>query len=151
MSYETARQIFAQGLEPVLDHARENGILVLIEPEPDLLLETSEQYLEFIDEFNHPNLGLNFDIGHFFCAGENPVETVIKLQDHTEHYHLEDIPETREHMHIIPGTGAIDIEGVLEAIEKTGYKGFITIELYPYLDEPETAAKDALRYIKKLS
>jgi len=150
MSDETARQIFAQGLEPVLDCAREKGILVLIEPEPDLLLETSDQYLAFIDEFNHPNLGLNFDIGHFFCVGEDPVETIIKLQDHTKHYHLEDIPETREHRHIMPGQGAIDIAGVLKAIEKTGYKGFITIELYPYLDEPGKAAKDAMSYIKKL-
>jgi len=144
-----AIQMFAEGLEQVLPHAREKGIEVLIEPEPDLLIQTSTEYLDFLEEFNHPNLGLNFDIGHFFCVGEDPVETIIKLKDHTKHYHLEDIPKNREHRHIMPGEGGIDIPGVVDRIEKTGYKGFITVELYPYLDEPGKAAADARAYIKR--
>jgi sugar phosphate isomerase/epimerase len=150
MERMTAIQMFAEGLEQVLPHAREKGIELLIEPEPDLLLQTSKEYLDFLDEFNHPNLGLNFDIGHFFCVGEDPVHTIIKLKDHTKHYHLEDIPKNREHRHIMPGEGGIDIAGVLDTIEKTGYKGFITVELYPYLDQPDIAAADARIYIKEI-
>ena len=150
MDQETAIQIFAEGLEQVLPRARDKGIHLLIEPEPDLLIQTSKEYLGFLDGFNHPNLGLNFDIGHFFCVGEDPVDTIIKLKDHAKHYHLEDIPKNREHRHIMPGQGGIDIAGVLDAIEKTGYKGFITVELYPYLDEPGVVAKDARTYIKEM-
>ncbi|MCP4366823.1 MAG: sugar phosphate isomerase/epimerase [Deltaproteobacteria bacterium] len=149
MAHETATRIFIEGLSEVLPHAREKGILVLIEPEPDLLIETSDQYLTFLDEFNHPNLGLNFDIGHFYCMGEDPIDSIIKLKDHTRHYHLEDIPENREHRHILPGQGGIDLKGVLNTIEKTGFSDYITVELYPYLDDPGRAAAQARTYIKE--
>lgn len=149
MSRKTALQVFAQGLEQVLDHALEKGIQILIEPEPGLLIQTSDEYLAFINGFNHKSLGLNFDIGHFYCVGEDPCHTIIKLKEHTRHYHLEDIPKNREHRHIMPGQGGIDIPGVLETIKGTGYKGFITVELYPYLDRPDMAAADARTYIKE--
>ncbi|MDY0220342.1 MAG: sugar phosphate isomerase/epimerase family protein [Desulfobacterium sp.] len=150
ISRQTAFQIFVQGLEQVLPRAREQGVLLLIEPEPGLLIETSDQYISFMEEFSHPNLGLNLDIGHFFCVGEDPVETIIKLKDHACHYHLEDIPENREHRHILPGQGGIDIKAVLNTIERTGYKGFVTVELYPYLDKPEKAAVEARTYIRDI-
>ncbi|MFA5904943.1 MAG: sugar phosphate isomerase/epimerase [Desulfobacula sp.] len=150
MDRETAAALFSDGLKEVLPHAREKGIMLLIEPEPDLLIQTSDEYLDFIKDFDHPNLGLNFDIGHFYCVGEDPAEVVGKLKDHTRHYHLEDIPKNREHRHILPGEGGIDIKRILRAIEKTGYDGFVTVELYPYLDDPGKTADDALTYLKKI-
>lgn len=148
MSRQTAVQIFAQGLEQVLDRAKDNNIKVLIEPEPGLLIQTSDEYLAFLDHFNHPSLGLNFDIGHFYCMGEDPVQTIIKLKEYTDHYHLEDIPKSREHKHILPGEGGIDIPAVLDTIHGTGYQGYVTVELYPYLDDPDFAAAAARTYIK---
>ncbi len=147
---KTAVDLLVHGLEQVLPRAREKGIQVLIEPEPGLLIQRSDEYLDFLERFNHPNLGLNFDIGHFFCMGEDPVQTIFKLKDHTRHYHLEDIPADREHRHLLPGKGAIDIPGVLGAIEKTGYQGFVTVELYPYLDNPGQAAAAARTYIQEI-
>jgi len=149
MPRQKALDIFADGLASILPHAMDKGILVLVEPEPDLLIQTSDEFLSFMDMFNHPNLGLNLDIGHFYCVGEDPVEIIYKLNDYTRHYHLEDIPTTREHKHVIPGQGGIDIPGVIEAIEKTGYNGFITLELYPYLDDPQKTASDAMQYLKQ--
>jgi sugar phosphate isomerase/epimerase len=143
MHPDTAMQIFIDGLGQVLDDARDMGITVLVEPEPDLLIETSDQYLALIDQFSHPNLALNFDVGHFFCVGEDPVETVFKLSEYTRHYHLEDIAANREHHHIIPGQGAIDIPAVIHAIQETGYDGHVTLELYPYLDNPQLTAAQA--------
>lgn len=143
MPRDTAMQMFIDGLQQVLGHAGEKDITVLVEPEPDLLIETSDQYLALVDQCSHPNLALNFDVGHFYCVGEDPVETVFKLKDHTRHYHLEDIPVTREHRHIMPGQGGIDIRGVLSAIRQTDYAGFITLELYPYLDEPQVTSARA--------
>lgn len=148
MSREKALETFARGLDQVLPLARDKGVTVLIEPEPDLLLQTSDEFLAFMAAFPHPNLGLNFDVGHFYCMGEDPAELVKKLEGYTRHYHLEDIPETREHCHILPGQGGVDIAGVLEAVRQTGYRGYLTVELYPYLDNPGEAAALALDYIQ---
>jgi sugar phosphate isomerase/epimerase len=97
-------------------------------------------------------VGLNFDIGHAYCVGENPEEWVAKMAPHTRHYHLEDIAATRVHQHLVPGRGAIDFPATLATIQKTGYTGWLTVELYPYGDDPDGAAKEAKQYLEnKLS
>ena len=80
--------------------------------------------------------GLNFDIGHFFCVGEDLSALVLKLKDCSFHFHLEDIASSRRHHHLMLGEGAIDIRGVLETIESTGFSGFVTVELSPTLKMP---------------
>ena len=136
-----AIEIFMEGLARVAPYAFEKGVTVLIEPEPGLLIENSEQFLDFITKFNQPGLGLNFDVGHFYCVGEDPVKAIKLLKKYIYHFHLEDIPLSREHQHILLGKGGIDITGVLEQIKSIDYQGFITIELYPYQD---TAVQTAI-------
>ena len=70
-------------------------MLLLIEPEPGLLIERFEQYLEFAGRIDSPWLGLNFDIGHAFCVGEEPQDWIARMAPHTRHYHIEDIAATR--------------------------------------------------------
>ena len=65
------------------------------------------------------------------------------MAPHTRHYHLEDIAATRVHRHLIPGHGAIDFAATLRAIAATGYDGWLTVELYPYIDDPDDAAREA--------
>ena len=60
-----------------------------------------------------PWVGLNFDIGHAYCVGEDPQDWVGRMAPHTRHYHLEDIAATRMHQHLIPGRGAIDFAATL--------------------------------------
>ena len=48
---------------------------------------------------------------------------------------------------LVPGHGAIDFAATLRAIEATGYDGWLTVELYPYLDSPDHAAREAREYL----
>jgi sugar phosphate isomerase/epimerase len=48
----------------------------------------------------------------------------------------------------VPGEGAIDFRATLEAIRDIGYKGWVTIELYPYVDDPDPAARTALDRVR---
>jgi sugar phosphate isomerase/epimerase len=98
-----------------------------------------------------PAVGLNFDIGHQYCVGEDPAESVKRLAKWVRHVHLEDIAETRIHHHQIPGEGAIDFAAVLKAIRDIGYDGWVTIELYPYTDDPDHAARTALSRIQAIA
>ncbi len=82
-------EIFQEGLLEVLPIAEDLGINLLIEPEPNLSIENSNQFTKFIEKFDSKFLGLNFDIGHFFCVNENPDELIIDLQDYIQHIHLE--------------------------------------------------------------
>ena len=150
-SREQALDIFYEELMPCVDAAARLEVPLLIEPEPDLLIERCDEYLEFIQRIDSPWVGLNFDIGHAYCVGEDPQDWIARMAPYTKHYHFEDIADTRVHKHLIPGRGAIDFAATLQAIAKTGYDGWITIELYPYINEPDVAAREAFEYMTALA
>jgi sugar phosphate isomerase/epimerase len=149
-SWSAALKLFVEMLKPVIAHAEQEGVPLLIEPEPGLLIETADQFEELMKHIDSPAVGLNFDIGHFYCVGDDPAPTVHRLQKHLRHVHLEDIAATRVHHHLVPGDGAIDFAPVLQALRDVGYAGWVTIELYPYVDDPDAAARTALERIQKI-
>jgi sugar phosphate isomerase/epimerase len=149
-TWDAAASTFYDELMPCVEVAEQVGVRLLIEPEPDLLIEKFEQYLKFIERIDSPWVGLNFDIGHAYCVGQDPQDWVARMQPHTRHYHFEDIAPTRVHKHLIPGRGAIDFEATVQAIAATGYDGWLTVELYPYIDSPDAAAGEAYRYMTAL-
>ncbi|MFO0789054.1 MAG: sugar phosphate isomerase/epimerase family protein [Pirellulales bacterium] len=146
-SWSAGAAVFYEELMPCIDVAEKLGVPLLIEPEPDLLIERFDQYLEFVSRIDSPMIGLNFDIGHAYCVSEDPQDWVARMAPHTHHYHLEDIAATRQHHHLVPGHGAIDFRATLAAIQATGYTGWLTVELYPYLDNPDAAAKEARQFL----
>jgi sugar phosphate isomerase/epimerase len=148
-SWEAALRLFVEHLKPVAEHADKEGVLLLIEPEPGLLIETADQFEELMRHLDAPAVGLNFDVGHFYCVGDEPAPTVRRLAKYIRHFHLEDIAATRVHHHLVPGEGAIDFAGTFRAIRDIGYDGWITVELYPYVDDPDTAARTALQRVRE--
>jgi sugar phosphate isomerase/epimerase len=147
-TFSAALKLFVEMLKPVVEHAEKEGVLLLIEPEPGLLIETADQYLELMQYFDSPAVGLNFDIGHAYCVGDDPAATIPRVAQYIRHFHLEDIAATRVHHHLVPGEGTIDFAATFRAIRQIGYDGWVTIELYPYVDDPDAAARTALERVK---
>ncbi len=145
-----ATRRFHQGIEAVAPLAEELGVMLLVEPEPDLLIERTEEFGAFIKDVRSPWVGLNFDIGHFYCAGEDPVRALETLFEWVGHVHLEDIGKSRIHHHLVPGDGAIDLAAVFRSLKRLGYTGDITLELYPYANMPEIAGQISMAYIRPL-
>lgn len=140
---------FEAGLREILPTAAERGVEILVEPEPDLLIETSDQFESFVSRFDSPYVGCNFDAGHFYCVGEDPADLVEPLAPYTSHYHLEDIPADRSHQHTQLGDGAMDVNGFLSAVEDTGYDGWVTVELYPYESTAAETARESYEYLRR--
>jgi sugar phosphate isomerase/epimerase len=149
-TWSAGLKLFVETLKPVVEHAEKEGVLLLIEPEPGLLVETADQFLELMQYFDSPAVGLNFDIGHSYCVGDDPATTIPRVAKYIRHFHLEDIAATRVHHHLVPGEGAIDFAATFRAIRQIGYDGWVTIELYPYVDDPDAAARTALERVKKI-
>jgi len=149
-SWDDAADIFYDELMPCVEVAERVGVGLLIEPEPDLMIEKFDQYLKFMERIDSPMVGLNFDIGHAYCVSEDPQDWVARMASHTRHYHFEDIAPTRVHRHLIPGHGSVDFEATLKAIAATDYDGYITVELYPYIDNPDNAAREAYEHLSRI-
>lgn len=147
-SWQAALKLFVEMIKPVAEHAEKEGVLLLVEPEPGLLIETAEQFLEFMGHVDSPAVALNYDIGHAFCVGDDPAATIPQVARYIRHFHLEDIAATRVHHHLVPGEGAIDFPACIRAIRSIGYDGWLTVELYPYVDDPDEAARTALERVR---
>ncbi|MFZ0240048.1 MAG: sugar phosphate isomerase/epimerase family protein [Desulfobacterales bacterium] len=149
-SRQAAAALFHEGLERVIPLAEELGINILIEPEPDLLMENTAEFKSFIKDVASKAVGLNFDIGHFYCAGEDPAAAFIDLFEWIGHVHIEDIAPSRRHHHLIAGHGAIGFSDVFDTMKRLGYDGDISLELYPYVNTPTEAGRESLAYLKPI-
>ena len=150
MSRKEALALFHKGLDIVIPRAEELGVQLLIEPEPDLLMERASEIKPFVREISCDAVGINFDIGHFFCAGEDPAGALEELFEWVGHMHIEDIAANRSHNHLIAGLGAIDFPSVFKAMHSLGYARDISLELYPYVDRPEEAGRESLEHLLPL-
>ena len=143
------RERLLEGLEHVIRAADLAGVDLALEPEPGMLIETTAQVKSILDEVDHPRLGANVDIGHAWCAGDDPAESIRILGPRVKHLHLEDIKD-RRHYHLIPGLGEIDFASVRRALDEIGYAGAAAVELYTYADEPDRAAQESFRALAGL-
>ena len=150
MTRNEAFSLFHKGLDQVIPVAEALGVKILVEPEPDLLMENTADFKMFIKEVKSSALGLNFDIGHFFCAGEDPGKSFQELFEWIGHVHLEDIAADRAHRHLIAGHGTINFLAIFQEMRRLKYNGDISLELYPYVDSPESAGKESLDYLRPI-
>lgn len=150
---EQAADWFEEGIRSVLPDAKEAGVKLCIEPEPGLLIEKAGQYAEFMkrfegDELAEEWLGLNFDVGHFYCVGEDPADNAAMFKGQIDHIQIEDIAEDRVHFHLVPGDGAIDFDRFFNELRKADYEnGWITVELYTFEHKAVEVARRAREFL----
>ncbi|HSI32827.1 MAG TPA: sugar phosphate isomerase/epimerase [Tepidisphaeraceae bacterium] len=152
LSRAEAGRMFAEGLAQCVDLAREKGVILAIEPEPGLFIQTAAEYLDFKREFfrDESAVQMNCDTGHLFCCGEDPAAVIRNHAEHISHIHIEDIGANRVHQHLTPGKGAMDFPAIFEAVERVGYKRPVTVELYPYETTAAGVAEMAYRHLKPM-
>ena len=150
MAREEAMSLFHKGLERVIPLAEELSVKILVEPEPDLLLERTREFKSFIKDVKSDTVGINFDIGHFFCVGEDPIVAFEELFEWVDHVHIEDIAPSRVHNHLIAGQGVIQFLEIFKTMKRLGYNGDISLELYPYVDMPDAAGRESLDYLRPI-
>lgn len=145
-----------QGLELLVDSlgricevARQLGVRVGIEYEPGLLVERAEEVAEVIRRVDSPLLGVNLDIGHSYLAGETPEQVVALLGGRIWNVHVEDIAD-HKHFHLIPGEGELPLQRYFTALERNGYQGYLTVELYTYPQMPDEAGRRSRNYLLQL-
>lgn len=147
-----AGQRFAEGLMRLIPRAEERNVILAIEPEPGLFIETAKEYLAFKQEFfrGQPRVRMNCDIGHLFCVGEDPANIIRAMPEQIAHIHLEDIGSNRVHQHLTPGKGAINFRSIFAALNDIAYTGWVTVELYPYETTAAGVAKRAYEHLQTL-
>ncbi len=149
VSERDARRFLRESFDPILAHASEKPeVRVGIEYEPGFFIGGLAALKPFLDEVAHPLLGANLDLGHAKCLKEDPAETIGALGPRIWNVHIEDI-KGYVHRHLIPGLGDMDFGRIRKALDRAGYRGFLTLEIYPYKDDPSGAGARSLEALRR--
>ncbi|MBI2931897.1 MAG: sugar phosphate isomerase/epimerase [Planctomycetes bacterium] len=150
VSSRQAQTLLSDALEQILAAAETKpDVRVGIEYEPGFFVGGMRSALRLIEELDHPLLGVNLDLGHAQCEGENLAEVIEAFGPRIWNIHIEDIRK-RVHEHLIPGHGDIDFTRVRRALDRIRYDRFITLELYPYKDDPGGAGSQGLAHLRPI-
>jgi sugar phosphate isomerase/epimerase len=152
LTWDQAAERYAEGLSRVLPAAKAKGLILAVEPEPGLFIESAAEYLAFKDRFfqDEPTIRMNCDVGHLFCVGDDPSDVIRNHADHVAHVHVEDIGKNRVHQHLTPGKGVIDFPAIFSALNDIAYAGWVTVELYPYETTAAGVAKLAYEHLARM-
>lgn len=107
------------------------GVLALVEminpfDMPGFWLSTLQKSLDVIDEVDHPNLKLQFDLYHTARTERDLAAAILAAGPHIGHVQFADTPGRHE-----PGTGTIDFSAARQALAQAGYAGVQSAEYRP--------------------
>lgn len=114
----------------------------LAPPDADFLITCAET-VELLDRINHPRFALHLDV-RAMSADEAPIPELIRRHiGRTRHFHAND-PNLRG-----PGFGAVDFTPIFRALRQHDYPGWVSVEVFDYTPDPETIARESLRYMRQ--
>ncbi len=127
---------------PALDAA---GVTLALEPlgraETDFLT-TAAEATELARRVGHPRVRLILDV-KAMSDEATPIPDLVRAHaPDLAHFHAND-PNRRG-----PGFGATDFRPVLAALADVGYAGFVSVEVFDFSPDPETIARESIRYLK---
>src|SRR5213596_3623189 len=133
----------ARGLRELGDYARPKRVTVLIESHGDFT--DSPTLLDILRQADSPAVALLWDAHHTFVSGkEAPEDTVRQLGSYIRHTHLKDsVPQGSDRRYVLTGTGDVPVRRQIEALAKSGYRGYYSFEWekrwHPDIEAPEVA------------
>jgi sugar phosphate isomerase/epimerase len=124
----------AKELERTAEIAQREGIRLVLENEFSCNVGTGAEGAAMLAAVKSPALGLNWDPGNAYDAGENPFPNGYDLLDKKRiwHMHLKDAaPDPKGGTSWMPiGSGKIDYVGQFRALVKNGYEGTMSLETH---------------------
>ncbi len=136
--------------------AREAGVTLLLENEHDCYFSTGEETAPFIASLADEGLRAVWDPGNAFCAGEERPypDGYEALKPWIVHVHLKDPRRSASGGHdwMPLGQGDLDLLGQLNALNRDGYTGVLSIETHyaPEGGTPEQGSHETLLGLRDL-
>lgn len=147
---ETAMARLVGGLQRVLETAERHETILGFEPEPDMLIDTTDGFGELLDRVDSPLLKLTLDVGHLHCLGEAPISGVIRRwAPRLANVHIEDM-RAGVHDHLMFGEGEMDFPPIIAALADVGYDGGVHVELSRHSHDAPRVARQAFDFLSPM-
>ena len=143
---EQAAAFAADSISHCLPVLSDTGVKLCLEPltpkETDFM-NTAAEAVELIGRLAHPNVKLHLDVKAMTAEPRSAPDTIREYAAHAYHFHAND-PNKRG-----PGFGDTDFKTIFAALKEVGYAGWVSVEVFDYSPDPDTIARESIRYMRE--
>lgn len=136
-----------EALQECSHAAKPFGVQLALEPinrYETTLINSVAQGLELIKQVGADNFGLLLDTYHMNIEEPRIEDSIKKCGERIFHFHLADSNRW------YPSAGHLDFKSILNSLQHTGYKGYISGEFLPKPDV-DTAARENIAHLRQLN
>ncbi|MEM8757942.1 MAG: sugar phosphate isomerase/epimerase [Planctomycetota bacterium] len=160
---------FAARWNPILDVFDDIGVRFALEVHPTEIaydIPTAERAIEAVG--GRTAFGFNFDPSHLLWQGVNPVAFIEAFPDRIYHVHMKDVAVKPQQSASILGShlafgdarrawdfrsvgrGDVDFDGIIRALNRTGYVGPLSVEWEDPDMDREHGARESAEYVRSI-
>jgi sugar phosphate isomerase/epimerase len=122
------------------------GIKLCLEPlsppEADFI-NTIAEANDILGWLAHPSFSLHLDVKAMSTDDGPTTELIRRHGGVAGHFHANDVNRRG------PGFGDVDFVPIFKALKDSGYSGWVSVEVFDYSPDPETIARDSIRYMRE--
>lgn len=141
VSHDEAMKYAADVIANAVSTMAEHNVTLALEPlgpaEGDFL-NTAALGAELMDMIDSPNVRLHLDVKAMSTEATDIPAIIEQFADRTAHFHAND-PNL-----LGPGMGDVDFAPIFEALRRTNYPGWVSVEVFDYEPGVEKIAKDSM-------
>ncbi len=141
MSRETAYANAAEVFQKALPRLADRGVRICMEPltpKETNFVNTCADALELMALVDRPNFCLHQDVKAMLGAEAEPIPALIdRFKEQTGHFHANDSNL------LGPGMGETDFVPIFEALLKSRYAGWVSVEVFDYSPGAEVIARES--------
>ena len=133
-----------------VSYAETKGITITVEIHPFTVGINVDFACKLYDRIDSPSFGITYDSCHFAVGLPNGyIDAIPKLGHRINNVHFADSDKHSSELHFAPGTGCLNLEGIVAALKAIHYQGPMMLDLwlYPF---PEEGSKIGMPYIRQV-
>ncbi|MBM4074389.1 MAG: sugar phosphate isomerase/epimerase [Planctomycetes bacterium] len=138
---DRAARVFSR----VMPELADRGVSIAMEPltpKETNFINTCADAVELIDRVDHPNFVLHQDVKAMLSESVSIPDLIARHANITGHFHVND-----DNL-LGPGMGRTDFHPIFEALLKTNYSGWVSVEVFDYSPGAEHIALVSLNYMR---
>lgn len=143
---ETAIERLIDAIAPAVTRAAAVGVTICLEPLPapeaDLIL-TLHEAVEVARRVGSPALRTIFDVKSACSEGRPLPDLIAEYAPWIAHVHANDANRRG------PGFGDTDYVPIMAELDRVGYEGWVSVEVFDYSPDPITIARESLAYMRR--